>query len=363
MKLKGYLTNNKKVEITIDENIITNVEELSCDVPNQYIVPGFIETHSHGGYNFDFIHQDLKGAKNFLNKIALLEGTTSIIGTTITTDKEKVINAINSHKELVNKKHNGANLLGYHIEGPFINPEKKGAHPVEKMLSPNFDNIKEFLSSNFDLMKLITIAPELSDKETLKKLHDSNVVLFAGHTMANKEDVENTFIEGITHFNNAMVKYEQGGSLAKWSLYSNDIYIEFINDGIHNSLELAREIYKNKPKDKLILITDSLHIKGLEDGEYPGPNWTITKKDGAAWTPEGILNGSVYTQLKAFQDWVNIIGATLEEAQLATSTNAANLFKLNKGKIKKGYDADIILLDKDLNLLKTFVNGKEIEND
>ena len=358
MNLNGKLANGRKVSIEIEDGKIKSIND-DQSASDNFIIPGFIETHSHGGYDFDWIHNNKEGALIFLNKIALNEGTTSIVGTTITTNKEIVVNALKAHGDLVNKKINGANLIGYHIEGPFINPLKKGAHPVEKMIKPSINNIKEFLEENYNLMRLITIAPELSDLETIKRLHNDNVIVFTGHSVATAEEAKES--DGITHFNNAMIKYgTENDSLAKEAIKNNEWYIEFINDGIHNSLELAKEIYKLKPKDKLILITDSLHIKGLPDGQYPGPNWTIIKKDGAAWTPEGILNGSVYTQLEAFKDWITKVGASMEEAIMATSTNAATLLGLNKGKIEEGYDADILVLNNDLDLLETYINGRKI---
>ncbi len=366
-EILGYNQFDEKIKVIIKNKKIEDVVKLDkdFDVPNQYIIPGFIETHTHGGYDFDWISGDEQKMHNFLYNVAKNEGTTSIVGTTITTDKDKIKNTLNKLSKYVNKDINGANFIGWHIEGPFINEEKKGAHPPEKMVKLTIDNINDYLKDHLKDIRIVTIAPELSDWEAIKYLNDNNVISFAGHTMATKDDVVDNIKNGIkciTHFNNAMIKYDtEGDSLAKYAISSNDLYIEFINDGIHNSKELAKLIKEKKPKDKLILITDSLHIKGLEDGTYPGPNWNIIKRDGAAWTPEGILNGSVYTMNQAFKDWVNKYNTTLNEAVLATSTNAANLLKIKKGKIEKEYDADILLIDKNnLDIIKTIVLGKEI---
>lgn len=362
MEIKGYLTNGKKVVVSIKKGIIDNILEID-KVPNQYILPGFIETHSHGGYGFDFADNDKNKCINFLNKLAFYEGTTSILGTTVTLEEKKFTDAINAQSILINKINDGTHLLGYHVEGPFINKVKKGGHPEKKIILPTLQNINGYLGKNYKFVKLMTIATEIADKDLVSKLHQKHIKVFNGHSLATKKDILCIDkVDGITHFNNGMPKYgSSNGSLAKYAISSKDLYIEFINDGIHNSYKLAKKIRKMKPSDKIILVTDSLHVKGLEDGVYEGPNWKLIKRDGAVWTMDGILTGSIYTQLKAFQDWVNIVGASLEEAQWATSMNAAKLFNLNKGQIKKGFDADIIILDKKLNLKKTYIMGKEVK--
>ncbi len=364
----GYDQFERKIKLIIEDNKIGNIIFLddSEPVPEQYIIPGFIETHTHGGYDFDWISGDEEKMKIFLHNVAKNEGVTSVVGTTITTDKDKIINTLNNLSKYVNQLNNGATFIGWHIEGPFINKEKKGAHPPEKMAKLTIENIKAYLGSHLDTIRIVTIAPELSDVEAIQYLLQNNIISFAGHTMAKKDDVLNNIkngVKAITHFNNAMIKYNtDGDSLAKYAISSDDLYIEFINDGIHNSLELANVIKDQKPRNKLILITDSLHIKGLKDGVYPGPNWDIIKRDGAAWTPEGILNGSVYTMNNAFKDWIIKHNASIDDAVLATSTNAATLLQLNKGKIEKGYDADLALINrKTLNLITTIVAGEEID--
>ncbi len=362
--IRGKNQFNQNIEIELEKGIIKSISFLpESENLTNYIVPGFIEIHSHGGYDFDWINPDVEGAKRFLYEIAKNEGTTSILGTTITTSSEKIQSALSVNKVLINQHLNGANLLGFHLEGPFINPEKKGAHPIEYMKPLSVSNLENVVGSeNIDTLRTITFAPELTTLKDACEVVKKGIKLQVGHSMATESDYQkfHDIVSAITHFNNAMIKYNQpNNSLAKIGLHSKDIYIEFINDGVHNSQELARKILKEKPEDKIILITDSLHVKGLADGNYHGPNWEITKKNGAAWTPEGVLNGSVYTLDKAFRDWVKL-GASLDQAVQATSTNAARYLGLKKGKIQEGYDADLVILDQNLKVIKTYVNGEEI---
>lgn len=363
MKLYGLDYNNKPIEVEILEGKISKVKHTPKVEKEHYIIPGFIEMHAHGGYGFDFMDADLEAAKKYLNKIALLEGTTSVLGTTITADYAKTLLAIKTHKKLIGHHLNGANLVGIHLEGPFINPLKKGGHPVKYMKKVDYDSLQYFVKGNEGVIKKITYAPELTDLKATEDIVSMGILPSAGHTMINVETLKDHMLCGlkcITHFNNAMPKLQDNAELAKYALKENSLSIEYIADGIHNPVAIGKTVLHEKDKHKITLITDSLHVKGLQDGDYPGPNWTITKKNGAAWTPEGVLNGSVYTLIEAFRDWINIYGATIEQAVLATSTNAAELLHLNKGKIEEGYDADIIVLDKDFNIVKVLVNGKEL---
>ncbi len=362
--IKGKNQFDQNIEVEMEKGIIKSISFLpESENLTNYIVPGFIEIHSHGGYGFDWINPDVEAAKKFLYEIAKNEGTTSILGTTITTSSDKIQAALSINKVLIGEHINGANLIGFHLEGPFINPQKKGAHPVEYMKPLTLKNLEQVVDKhNINTLRTITFAPELTTKKDVLDVAKLGIKLQIGHSMATDNDYEKVheLVSAITHFNNAMIKYNQpNNSLAKIGLKNKDLYVEFINDGVHNSKELAKLILEQKPEDKIILITDSLHVKGLADGDYSGPNWKITKKNGAAWTPEGILNGSVYTLDKAFRDWINL-GATINQAVHATSTNAAKYLGLKKGKIQEGYDADIVILDSNLKVIKTYVNGEEI---
>ncbi len=368
--IKGLDFDDNKINVVVKNGVIAEVNKIDKgneeDYQN-YIIPGFIETHTHGGYNFDWSYGSLEEAKAFLNKVAFHEGVTSVVGTTITTKKETIRKTLQNLSPLVNESINGATFIGWHIEGPFISKEKKGAHPEEYLLPVTIKNLDEYLKGHYHDIRILTEAPENGSVEATKYLSMQKINPFAGHSLASADLVKKHIangLKGITHFNNAMIKYgTEGDSLAKYAIKSDDLYIEFINDGVHNSKDLAKQIRHDKPHDKLMLVTDSLHVKGLKDGVYPGINWDIHKKDGAAYTPTGVLNGSTYQMINGFRDWINQFDASIEEAVMITSTNQARLLGLKKGKIEVGYDADILILNKDLIIEKTYVNGKLISED
>ncbi|AHK22128.1 N-acetylglucosamine-6-phosphate deacetylase [Candidatus Hepatoplasma crinochetorum Av] len=367
IKIRGYNKDLKKIEIILEAGKILNVKVLDQKeiVEKQYIIPGFIEIHSHGGYNFDFVLADQKKLLFFLNKMALNEGVTSILGTTITTDLQKTRKTFKNLSPFINKKLNGANFIGWHMEGPFISKIKKGAHPISEITEPIIKNINKYIDGYFNNIKLITVAPEIINKESLIYLNKKNIIISAGHMNANKKQFiakEKYGIKSITHFNNAMQKNDDlnDNSLSEYIIKNDNLYIEFINDRIHNSKELADKIYKIKAKDKIMLVTDSLQIKGLKDGIYPGPNGNIYKRDGAAWFENKILNGSCYTMYQGFKDWIKYQKASISEAVAVTSTNQANLLNLKKGKIEKDYDADVLILDFNFKIKDVYVMGNKI---
>ncbi|CRX37144.1 / nagA_2 / N-acetylglucosamine-6-phosphate deacetylase / 5566:6681 Forward [Candidatus Hepatoplasma crinochetorum] len=370
ISIKGYDANLKKIEVFIKDNKIFKINYLKSEekIKKRYIIPGFIELHSHGGYGFDFVSADQKKMLFFLNKLAVKEGTTSICGTTITTDFEKMRKTFRNLSPYIDKKINGANFIGWHMEGPFISKIKKGAHPEDKIIDPIILNVNKYLKDYFSKIKIITLAPELTSKQTLLYLKNKNIIISAGHMNANKKEFmekEKYGIKSITHFNNAMQKNDDknDNSLSEYILKNDDLYIEFINDRIHNSKELANKIYNKKAENKIMLVTDSLQIKGLKNGIYSGPNGNIIKRNNAAWFENKTLNGSCYSMHKGFIDWIKYQKASIQEAIDVTSKNQARLLNLKKGVIKEGYDADILILNSKFNIKEVYVMGdKVLEN-
>ena len=366
MNIYGLDQKNRKIKIKIvdgkihDKKYVENLEE------SQFIIPGFIDIHTHGGYDYDWINPSSKAATKYLNTIAKKEGITSVLGTTITTDQNKIINAINQNSELIgNKKINGATLLGFHLEGPFLNEGKKGAHPSEHLVKPTLENVKKIIEQTNNSIKVITIALELADDEVIYYLKEKGIIVSLGHTLSDVETFkknENLGLDSITHFNNAMPKINSTHpELGEEVLKSKKVNIELINDGVHVDEKTIQYIYKKKDHNKLMLVTDSISVKGLKDGIYKGPNWNVEKRDGAVWTPKGILNGSTLTMIDSFKKIMMQTNCSLDEAVRFTSTNQARLLKLKKGEITEGYDADILVLDENFNIKKVFVGGKEIK--
>lgn len=363
--ITGYDYKNRKIRISIENNKINNVKFLAKEenVDDFLIIPGFIDIHTYGGYGFDWLNGKEKDVLKYLNNVALNEGVTSVLGILPTLDVDSLRSSFKNLSNLIGEKVEGANFLGWNIEGPFIDESKLGSFfdrlIVRKLTIYNLDRyFKDFIKS----IKIMTIDPKDASQEIIGILKSNGIKIFAGHTKAEKKDIMGKAIDGITHFNHEMIKIgEKKDSLAKYALKSNDLYIEFINDKSHHNLKDSKKIYKKKNAKHLILITDSLPVKGLKNGEYVIFNRYFEKKDNAVYNNKGKIVGSVHTMINAFKYWHNI-GASLKECVLATSTNAAKLLNLNKGKLKRGYDADILLLDKNnFEIKEVYINGEKLD--
>ncbi|CRX36869.1 / nagA_1 / N-acetylglucosamine-6-phosphate deacetylase /:360912 Forward [Candidatus Hepatoplasma crinochetorum] len=363
--ITGYDYKNRKIKIIIDNGKIMSTRFLKkMEYADDFLViPGFIDIHTYGGYGFDWLNGKEENVLKYLKDIAIKEGVTSVTGTLPTLDVQSLRNSFKNLSNLIGEKVDGANFLGWNIEGPFIDENKLGSFfdrlTVRKLTIYNIDRyFKNFINT----IKIMTIDPKDASQEIIDILKSNGVKIFAGHTKAEKKDIMGKAVDGITHFNHEMIKMgEKQDSLAKYALKSNDLYIEFINDRIHHNLKESKKIYKKKNAKYLILITDSLPVKGLKNGEYVIFNRYFEKKDQAVYNNKGEIVGSVHTMLNAFKYWHHL-GASLRECVLATSTNAAKLLNLNKGKLSRGYDADILILDrKKFKIKKVYINGEELE--
>lgn len=335
-----------------------NFEELN---DKYIIVPGFIDEHIHGSNNSDA----MDGTKNSLDNISnsiIKEGVTSFLATTMTMPKNDIIKAL---KNIGNYNNNqGATLLGIHLEGPFISPIFAGAQNPENIIKPTKDLILEFIKYSNNKIKIITLAPENTDNEIYQLLKENNITISAGHTDASIKDIKNAMQLGLsmtTHTFNAMrgLHHREIGTVGAVLLY-DDLACEVICDLHHVSEDTIKLLYKSKPKDKLILITDSMEAKFLNDGVYSLGGQPVIVKNETARLENGTLAGSILHMNNAIRNIKNVCNLTLEEAIDKATINPAINLKINdkKGSINIGKDADFVIIDKDLNIYRTYVNGK-----
>ena len=368
MEIKALNSKNEPILIEIEGNKIKSVNTYEPVKGEKLyrVFPGFINIHVHGGYLFDWTFADKEAASEYLYKIAKNDGVTSVVGTMITEEPEKIFNAINVQKELLANSP-GANLLGYHLEGPFISIEKKGAHDENKILSMEESLVEKYISSvPKGAWKIWTYAPENNDVSFVRFMRENNIVPSIGHSASSPEIAKEHFEAGalsVTHFDNALTKMgENPNGLGAYLLSNKDIYKEMIFDGIHVKHEMMEKVIKETPENRLMMVTDALHIAGMPSGEYKNLNGTtLISKNEVGYNSEGVLNGSAKTYINEVKFAIKDLDLKPEYIERITSTNQAEMLNLNKGKIKEGYDADLILVDEDYNLKKTIVLGKEIK--
>lgn len=346
----GKISFEKGKEIKFENNV-------------KYIVPGFIDQHIHGLLGYDTMDNSLEGLL-IQSKGLLKEGTTSFFPTTMTSDVhtiDEVLNTIKRAKEEVK----GANIIGAHLEGPFINEEKIGAQNPEKIQVLTVDNIKKI--ENLDVIKMVTYAPELDkDYNFTKFLKENNIVGSVGHSNATTKEVLDAHKNGLkcfTHLHNGCSGYDHRNPGVVTAAYLlDDTNKEIIADGIHIDKYTLMSTYKNLGYDKINLITDAIRAKGMKDGIYDLGGLEVVKKGmEARLKSNGALAGSVLEMNQAIKNMHNLSECSLEEAFQMASFNQAKLFGLdNKGYIDEGYDFDITCLDEELNVVEVYVKGERV---
>lgn len=327
------------------------------EMDEYYLVPGFIDQHVHGAFNHDFMDAT-KAAINGFSQAVLQEGITSFLGTTMTQSIPNVLKAVHNLTGEVE----GANLLGVHLEGPFIGKVFNGAQPLEHIIKPNVELFKEI--NKFNNIKIVSMAPEEdNDYELIKYLAKNNIKISMAHTSATYNQVLEAIeagATGFTHGYNAMSKlhHRDIGVVGAMLLHDNT-YAEIIADGIHVSYPAIKLLFKNKGRDNIILITDSMRAKHLPEGTSELGGQEVIVKDNEARLLDGSLAGSILKMNDGVRNLVKYADLSLIDAIYVAATSPANNLGLtNKGYIAEGMDADLTVLDKDFNVVMTLVNGK-----
>ena len=353
-----FIENDKITEISDrqpeDEDII--------DAKGAYVSPGFIDVHTHGRGGSDTMYATFDDL-NTISKATLKTGVTSFLPTTMTMPVDDIAKAIENIA--VNKdKVEGAQVLGTHLEGPFFNKKYKGAQPEECMILPTVDNYLSFVQDHQDIIRKISIAPELEHSlELISYLKDKNTVVSLGHTNATYEQAQAAIDAGATsgtHTYNAMTPLTHRAPGVVGAVMINDsVYAELILDGVHVNYAAAKALLRTKGKDKLILITDSLEAAGLENGKYLLGNQDVYVKDGEARLIDGTLAGSIVSMNVAVKNAYEHLGLTLNEAvNLASYNPAQSLNEPLLGEIKVGNYADIIFFDDNIQIQQTIEIGR-----
>lgn len=358
-------------DIAVENGVITAIgKNLSIKRPFPYkegcvVLPGFIDEHIHGAAGFDAM-DGTETALNGISEALIKEGTTGFLATTMTQSEENTLAALSAVKRVIEKGATGAKLLGAHLEGPFISEKHIGAQPLKYLKDPDVKLFEKFNAASGNNVKLITLAPEeRGSAELITAAKNAGVTVSAGHTDAGVEQMRDAIANGltcVTHTYNAMrpLHHRQAGTVGAAMLF-DELYTEAICDLIHVSADALKLLIKNKPKDKMILITDAMRAKGLTDGVSELGGQTVIIKNGEARLLSGALAGSVLKMNVAIKNLVENCGVSLENAvDFATCNPAENLGLKNRGKIAEGCSADFTVLDEKFNVTATVVNGKTV---
>lgn len=363
--LKDRIIENKV--LVFDERIIAIQDDISefsnldvIDAKGGYISPGFIEIHMHGAFGYDV----MDGTTEALDKISkglAKSGVTGFLPTTITMEWEKIERALENIKEYSNTNGSGARALGAHLEGPFLNPARKGAHNEKYIIKPDFEKIKDYI----DVIKLITIAPEMDCNLDFIKMAScyKHISLSMGHSDATYEKAMDAIKAGIkstTHLFNAMSPLNHRNPGVVGAALDSDVYCELIADNIHIHPAAYKIAAAVKGSDKMILVTDSIRASCMKEGVYDLGGQSVIVQDGFARLSNGTLAGSVLRMNEAVRNFKENTGLSLPEVVRMASLNPAALIGLDNemGSIEIGKRADLVIFDDNVDVLATIIGGE-----
>lgn len=333
------------------------------DAKGNYVAPGLVDIHIHGYLNEDASDAKAEGIKKMAYGVAK-NGVTAFLPTTMTVSKAEIIAALNTVRSLKeeSKTWDGAEIIGVHAEGPFINPSKKGAQAEENILAPDAD----FILENADIITSVTIAPEMdNDHQCIKKLAaESDVLISMGHTGANYEQAVSAVKDGVahtTHLFNAMTPLAHRDPGVVGAALATDVSVELICDTFHIHPGVFSIIAKQKP-GKLCLITDCTRAGGMPDGEYDLGGQPIFLKGIECRLADGTIAGSVLKLNNAVKNVLDHTDLPVNEVFKMASLNPANAIHKGDriGSLESGKDADIIITDENINVLRTIKKGRTI---
>jgi len=343
---------------------LTGVEVIEAN--DKFVVPGYIDIHIHGGGGSDV----MDGNYEAINQIAITHsrfGTTAFLPTTMTMSKNKIIRSLRSICEAAEKGTTGAKILGVHLEGPYINPEKKGAQKEKDIKKISIEEFLEFNHVSGNLIRLVTIAPEIPGAvDFIRWLNKKGIITSAGHSNATYMQVEEGIQAGlsqVTHLFNAMrgLHHREPGIIGA-ALASSKLTVEVIADGIHLHPMVIKIVIEIKGDEKVVLVTDAIRATGINEGIYDLGGQKIIVKQGQARLKTGVLAGSVLTMDKAVKNLVTKVGIPLTKAIKMASFNPAKCIGIDdrKGSLAVNKDADIVILNKNLETELTMVAGRVV---
>ena len=359
----------QKKTIYIQDGTI-NLLEADCqtsgtvfDAAGRRIVPGFIDIHTHGAVGVDVngaSAEDLEKIGKFFAK----SGTTSWLASILTDTEEQTSRAISQCFEYQASAGKGAQLLGIHLEGPFLASEFKGAMPEHLLKKGSADLAASYQRQANGNIRYITVSPEVEGVlELIPRLRELGIVVAMGHSGADYDTAMAAIQAGTaacTHTFNAMAPLHQHRPAIIGAALESDVYCEMICDGLHLHPAIVRLLWKTKGPQRLVAITDSIMAAGLPDGNYHlGVNQVVVEKGDAKLASDGTRAGSTLTQDRALRNLLSFTGLPLEEILPVLTENPAKLIGVydRKGSIEDGKDADLVVLDEQNQVADVFLQG------
>lgn len=349
--LNGEFRWEKKDIVIRDGKIVAFSEpgqESGVDISGKLVIPGLMDTHIHGAAGTDTMSGDFEPISAFL----VQHGVTSFLPTTMTRPICEIQHILHADTKV-----SGAQILGFHLEGPYINVKHKGAQNEAYIKSPDWNDFGEN-----PLIKMVTVAPELEGSEEYISRASKHFTVALGHSDCDYETACRALEAGassVTHLCNAMSAFHhRKPGLLGAGLERDEFYTQVIADGIHSHTAVLRLIYRCKGADRMVLISDAMAAAGLEDGTYDLGGLAVHVRGGEARIASGNLAGST-TNLWDCVCLLERIGIPFEDAvKMASLTPAKMIGVTGKGALNEGYDADLVITDSDRTIHCVMIGGE-----
>lgn len=333
---------------------------LDLDVNGGWVVPGFVDMHTHGGGGATVVGAEPMQVREFI-EAHRAHGTTSIVASLVsgyTADLERDV------RTLADLTDEGL-IVGSHLEGPWISPERKGAHNPDALAVPEPADVKRLLAAGRGTIRMVTLAPELDHGiDAVRVVVASGAIAAIGHTDASYDTAKEAIEAGATvatHLFNAMapIHHREPGPIVA-CLEDERVSVELVCDGVHLDAAVASFVKRYAGSARTVLVTDAMSAASRDDGRYMLGGLEVTVEDGVARLVEsGTIAGSTLTMDRALAFAVKQAGFSMVEAVAAASTNPARLLGIGDrtGALAVGLDADIVVLDSDLSLRSVMARG------
>ena len=375
------LADGKIVQMGQPDDVVPPADAERIDLTGRYVLPGFIDIHVHGGRGHDFADPDASGDTfDEISQFYAARGTTSLLATVYPQPPDPLLACIRRLRDYCESTGPERILEGIHLEGPFLNPEMHGAIRPDYIWPPSVDAFHQLVEVGGPWVRVMTVAPEMP--EAMAVLRAASIEetagatggerpshplhLSIGHSNARYEQIAEAIdngLEGVTHIFNAMpsMHHRRPGVLAG-TLLRDELFVEVIADAVHLHPAILQLLMKVKGQDKIILISDAIRAAGQPDGVYDFSGQTVQVRDGRAYLDESpdTLAGSTVTLDRALRTMIEHAGATLEQAAQMASLNAARVleWKYRRGILAVGKDADLVVLDENLQVQMTIKAGR-----
>lgn len=363
----------KNGTIVLEDGLITELGKASdiripdecevIDVSGSIVTPGFVDLLVHGGGGYGFADSNPDSIK-LASDYFMRHGSTTLLASLYAKPKQQLLDDLERVANFI-LENPDSNVFGIHMEGPYLNPELKGAMNESYLWKPSVESWNEMWEASKGLIKIMTIAPELDGaSQVMRAAALKGVVLSIGHSTASYEQIEVAIDNGaahVTHMFNAMKQlHHRNPGVVLGAMLRNELKIELIADTLHVHPAVMELLLKLKGSNGIILITDSIRAGGMHEGEYEFADQKIYMKNKKAFLPDGTLAGSTLTLNSAIKNMIKKANAKVTEAIRMASLNGAKVLNIEnrKGILAVGKQADVVVLNDDFEVEMTILKGE-----